>query len=524
MLFRSVLRNTAAVTTDTEELAGLQLPKYIPEMVRRGWIGDKAGQGFFKKTRGENGEKVILTLDVQTMEYGPRNKPDFPSLEQVRRVTDPGERLSILTSAADPAGQFAWKVTSRLLLYCAEKADEIANRDVNAIDRAMRWGYNWEIGPFETWNALGVQKTITRMEAEGLQVPDWVKDIERFPVDRGTEQPLSFTMLRTNSRIVHSDPGATLIDLGDEVLGFEFHYPKQAISETYVDMARVAAEEVRRNWRGLVIAASAANFCVGANLAQLLQAAQEKNWDKIDRMVRDFHHVALLLKYLERPVVVAPQGTTIGGGAEIAMQCAQTVAAAETYIGLVELSVGLIPAGGGSKEMAMRAALTQTPGQALDQTGLVSRLSSTFDTILSGKVSNSAFEARDFGYLRPGDAIVMNKGHLLFDAKQAVLEMDRRGYRAPVPELFPVAGPDGRAVLEHMAYTRKNSGYASEYDVYLAQKLAFVLTGGNLPAGTRVPETTLMDLERETFLQLTGEPKTQERMLHLLQKGRPLRN
>lgn len=523
--FHQVLLNAAAVTIDPDERAGLALPDYIPEMVRRGWIGDKAGQGFFKKLKGESGESVILTLDLRTMEYAPKIRPDFPSLEKVHRIADPGERLRSLTDADDPAGRFAWKVTSRLLFFCAEKADEIANRDVNAIDRAMRWGYNWEIGPFEMWNALGVPEATARMAKEGLQIPDWIKGIDRFPSDRSKEQPLSFLQIRTTpSRIVRSDPGATLIDLGDDVLGFEFHCPKQAISETYVDMARAAAEEVCRNWRGLVISASAANFCVGANLGQLLQAAQEKNWKKIGRMVNDFHQAALLLKYLERPVVVAPYGITIGGGAEIAMQCAKTVAAAETYIGLVETGVGLIPAGGGLKEVAVRAAHTQSPAQAIDQAGLWRRLAAAFDAILSGRVSGSAFEARDLGYLRPGDEIVMNQGHLLFRAKQAVLDMDRDGYRAPFQEPVAVAGPDGRAGLELKVYTLKNSGFASDYDEYIARKIAFVLTGGNLPGGTRVPETYLMDLEREAFLQLTGEQKTQARMTHMLQKGKPLRN
>lgn len=523
--FYQVSRNTAERITDPEERDLLELPAYVSEMIRRGWVGDKAGQGFFKKVRGANGESVVLSLDLRTLEYGPRVKPDYPSLEQVRRVADPGERLRILTGAADPAGQFAWKVTSRLLAFCAAKAGEIANHDVNAIDRALRWGYNWEIGPFEIWNALGVQQTIRRMEADGLRIPDWVRGVERFPVDRGAEQPLSFAQIRTSrSRVVRSDPGATLVDLGDEVLGFEFHYPKQAIGESYVDMARAAAEEVRRNWRGLVIAASAPNFCVGANVGVLLQAAREKNWEKIDRMIAEFHQTALLLKYLERPVVVAPHGTTIGGGAEIAMQCARTVAAAETYIGLVELGVGVIPAGGGTKEMAVRAARATGAGQAHDQAGLVRRLQATYEAILNGKVSGSATEAKDLGYLRPDDRIVMNQGHLLYEAKEAVLELDRRGYRPPRPEPVPVAGPDGRAVLELTAYARREGGHASEYDWYLARKLAFVLTGGNLPAGTRVPETYLLDLEREVFLQLMGEPKTQERMAHLLEKGGLLRN
>ena len=524
-----VAKNTAAAV-DPEEQAALRLPAYVEEMVRRGWVGEKAGQGFYKRGRGPDGESQILTLDLQTMEYAPQTRPRFPSLERVRTIQAPGARIKALVNAPDAAGRLAWKALSAVLRFCAAKAQEIAGGDVNAIDRAMRWGYNWEIGPFETWNAIGVQESVARMEAEGLAVPAWVKDVGRFPIDRSAEQPLSFAVRKADQPcVVRSTPGATLVDLGDEVLGLEHHGPKQALGQDYVTMARAAAEEVRRNWRGLVIsadAAGAANFCVGANLVLLLTEAQAANWDDIDQAVQAFQQVNMLLKYLERPVVVAPYGITVGGGLEVAMHAASNVAAAETYMGLVEVGVGLIPGGGGCKEMALRCAQMLPPGetQLPNKPELIGFVGRAFEAIATAKVSTSAAEARDLGYLRPGDRIVMNGDHLLLRAKQVVLTLDGEGYRPPLPAQVPVAGPDGRAVLELAALSMRHAGHATDYDLYLARKLAHVLTGGNLPAGTVVPEQYLLDLERETVLHLCGQPKSRARMLHMLQRNRPLRN
>jgi 3-hydroxyacyl-CoA dehydrogenase len=525
--FMHVIRNAAATTGDSEEREWLAIPAYLDTMLERGWTGEKAGQGFFKKIKGEGGESLILSLDLNTLEYGERKKARWASLEQVRNVKDTGERVRALANAKDVAGQFVWKTLSRVLAFCADKAHEIANGDVGAIDRAMRWGFNWEMGPFETWNALGVRETIERMEADGLRVPGWVREIERFPVDRQGESPLSFAAIRSEpTRIVKATPGATLVDLGDEVLGLEFHSPKQAIGQDYVVVARAAAEEVRRNWRGLVVGASAPNFCVGANLMIVLMEAQEGNWDELDRAAREFQDVNMLLKYLERPVVVAPYAVTVGGGVEVAMHCARTVAAAETYMGFVEPGVGIIPAAGGTKEMALRAAAMMPQGdtQLPDRPELIGFVGRAFEAIATAKVSTSAAEARDMGYLRPTDSIVMNGDMLLDDAKQAVLEMDRAGYVPALPADIPVAGLDGRAVLEFAAYMLKNGGYATEHDVLIANKLAYVLTGGDLPAGTPVPEQYLLDLEREAFLHLAGHPKSQARMVHMLQKNKPLRN
>lgn len=525
--FAHVARNTAATTADPDEKEALQLPVYIEQMLQQGWLGDKTGQGFFKKVSGAGGKSEILSLNLKTLEYGPRTRVMYPSLEQVKNIRDRGERIRTLCSASDPAGQFVWKTLSRTLAFVASKAQEIAGGDVNAIDRAMRWGFGWEIGPFETWNAIGVQQSIARMKAEGIKLPQWVREVERFPVDRSAESPLSFTVLKGDkTKVVKANTGATLVDLGDEVLGLEFHGAKQAIGQDYIAMARTAAELVRNDWRGLVISASAPNFSVGANLALVLMEAQDENWDDLNRAIAELQNTDMLLKYLERPVVVAPYGITVGGGLEIAMHSARTVAAAETYMGLVEVGVGLIPGGGGTKELALRYARMLPAGESQmpNRPELISFVSRAFESIATAKVTGSAAEGRDLNFLRPDDQIVMNRDHLLQQAKQTVLALDQAGYVAPQPAMFPVAGPDGRALLELAAYNLKNSGFATEHDVYVARKLAYILTGGDLPAGTLVPEQYLLDLEREAFLHLLGHPKTQARMLHMLQKNKPLRN
>lgn len=525
--FAHVARNTVASTSDADEQAALALPAYVEEMLKRGWTGRKAGQGFFKKIKDADGRTRKLTLNLKSLEYEPPAGVSLASLEKARGMRDTGERIKALVHSTDPAGQFAWRVLSHVLAFSAAKVEEIAGGDINAVDRAMRWGFMWELGPFAIWNALGVAETVARMEANGLTVPAWVKQVETFPVDLTGEQHLSFTTLKADRcRVVQALPGATLVDLGDEVLGLEFHSPKQAIGQDFLTVAHAATDVVRQNWRGLVISAAAGNFCVGANLQLVLSSALEGRWDELDRAVRQFQDLGMLLKYLDRPVVVAPYAMTLGGGAEVAMQCHRTVAAAETYIGLVEVGVGLIPGGGGCKEMAVRSAqmLPRGETQLPNQPELIGFLGRAYEAIATAKVSGSAAEAVDLGYLRPTDQIVMNSAHLLHHAKQAVLELERSVFTAPPPVHVPVAGPDGRAVLELAAYHLQNSGHATEHDLYIAGKLAYVLTGGNLPAGALVPERYLLDLEREAFLHLCGHAKTQARMQHMLEKGRPLRN
>lgn len=547
--FAHVADNCKASISDTAEAEVFTVPAALREMVKRGWLGQKSGQGFFKKEGDQ-----ILTLDLETFEYVPRRKGQFPSLDAAKPMPELKDRLRALVYAEDKAGKFLWEVMKRTLVYSANKLGEIAD-DIAAIDNAMKWGYNWELGPFECWDAIGVAKSVARMEAEGVTLPDWVKDAARtggfykqepeatFYINKGGEYSsiaqndriININALRAQGKVVKAKKGATLLDMGDGVLLLETHSPKTAIGNDIVYMMKQAAEELQKEeWRGLVIGAQTENFCVGANLMMILMESQDEEWDDVDMVVRQFQSACMNLKYAPKPVVAAPYGLTLGGGFEIAAGADMIVAAAETYMGLVEVGAGLIPGGGGNKEMLIRAlewlpssggglggAAQMAAGTGLDLQPIVNKV---FETIGLAKVGTSAVEARGYGYLKKTDRVVVNKDHQLYEAKQAVLEMDRAGYKAPLPARIPVAGPEGRAVLELGLYNMRLSGWASEYDCHIGTKLAYVLTGGKVPAGTYVTEQYLLDIEREAFLSLCGEKKSQDRMQYILKTGKPLRN
>ena len=542
-----------AVVEDWEREA-FALPGVLKELLERRWLGEKTGQGFYKRVK-RDGESEILVVDLDTFEYVPRRRLNAPSLAAVRGIDDPRERLRRLVQADDAAGRFAWTVLKKTLLYAARKVDEIAD-DITSIDRAMRWGFGWELGPFEAWDAIGLRDSVARMQREGEDVPGWVLALAEsatpsFYIVRDGQQLQAATagghrpvqprprvispgLLQARGRVIQASPGATLYDLGDDVALVDFHSPKQAIGEDLVRTLFAAMERVRRDFRGLVISSHVTpNFCVGANLMLILMAAQDGEWEDVDLMVRQFQEVNMALKYLERPVVVAPYGMTLGGGAELAFAADRVVAAAETYMGLVEVGAGVIPAGGGCKEMLIRflegqpGVLDVPPGNGagmqapIDLQPLVNR---AFEVIGTAKVSTSGLEAKQLRYLRAGDSVVANRDHLWHEAKQTVLALDAAGYRPPARPQIPVVGPDGRAVMELAAQQLFWSGYATEHDLTIGRKLAYVLSGGDVPAGTRVTEEYLLDLEREAFLSLCGHPKTQARMQHILATGKPLRN
>lgn len=533
--FCHVADNCRATIPDPEEAKIFVVPEPIREMVKRGWVGQKARQGFFKKEGDQ-----ILTLDLETMEYRPRRKASFPSLEAAKANPDLRSRVRGLVFAKDKAGEFLWAITKRTLLYAARKVGEIAD-DVVAIDNAMKWGYNWELGPFEMWDAIGLPESIARMEAEGEAVPDWVKEAARkggfyrreagksFFINKGEYAPVPVSdrvidigALRETGRVVREKKGATLLDMGDGVLLMETHSPKAAIGFDIINMCKVAAEELASGrWKGLVIGARTENFCVGANVAIMLMEAQEEEWDELEFMAREFQNAFMALKFAPKPVVVAPYGMTLGGGYELCAVADRVVAAAESYIGLVEVGVGVIPGAGGNKEMLIRGLEGLPAGAQVDIQPILNRI---FETIATAKVATSAREAQEMGYLRKSDVIVVNKDHQLYEAKRVVLALEAAGYRPPEPALIPAAGPEGRAVLELGAYGMFMGGWATEHELFIARKLAYVLTGGNVPAGTLVTEQYLLDLEREAFLSLLGTKKTQERMAHLLKTGKPLRN
>ncbi|MCL6576295.1 3-hydroxyacyl-CoA dehydrogenase/enoyl-CoA hydratase family protein [Kyrpidia sp.] len=539
--FVHVAHNVRDSVSTPEEKAAFEVPPFILEMVKRGWIGEKAGQGIYKRVKSEAGRE-ILTLDPSTMEYRPRKKAEYPSLTQAKYATSLGDKIRALLFGKDRASALAWKVTKKTLLYTASKIPEIAD-DILAVDRAMKWGFNWELGPFELWDLIGVREAVERMRVEGEAIPPLVEDllaqgldswyhkepgrVGRFMPDkevRYTEEPkewIHLPRLREEGKVVMENSGAALYDLGDGVACLEFRSPHNAIGPDVVEMMFKAAEEVSKNWRGLVIGNQAKNFSVGANLFLILMGVQEEEWDEVEMAVNQFQQANMRLKYLDKPVVAAPFAMTLGGGAEVCFAASRVQASAETYMGLVETGVGVIPGGGGTKELLLRAIEGVPEKSGVDLQPLVNR---TFETIAMAKVSTSAAEAKEMGFLRAGDGISVNPDTLLYDAKRKVLQLAENGYRPPVRRKIPVVGEPGYAVMAVGAYTLRMGGYISEHDEKIAKKLAWVLAGGSVPAGTLVSEQYLLDLEREAFLSLAGEPKTQERMAYMLKHNKPLRN
>jgi len=437
---------------------------------------------------------------------------------------------------------FAWHSLKRTLLYAARQVGVIADSIVD-IDRAMEWGFNWELGPFALWDALGVERTVNRMKAEGDEIPVWVEDwlasgkrtfyqqegLNRFYASDGRfrelqEPPdtISLAALKASGRTIFSNAGASLIDLGEDVACLEFHSQNNAIGADILSAIRRSAEEIDRNWRGLVIANEGRNFCVGANLMLLLMEAQSGEWDEVEEIIRTFQDSMLRLKRLDRPVVAAPHRMTLGGGVEACLPADQIIYSPETYFGLVETGVGLIPAGGGCKEAAIMAASRATTGHA---GSLHEQLVPLFETIAMAKTTTSGYEAASLGFKRPQDTVIARQDARIAEAKRAVLALDQAGYTAPDPNArIAVAGREGKAILLLAVDSMKRGGYISAHDARIATKLAHVLAGGDAAPGAEVSEQYLLDLECEAFLALLGEPLTQQRMRYMLETGKPLRN
>jgi 3-hydroxyacyl-CoA dehydrogenase len=506
--------------------------EFQKKMIEQKWLGDKTGQGFYKKA-GKGGARDIQVLNWKTLEYQPLQKPRFPSVEAANNIEDLGERVRTLLRSSDRAGKFLWKVLSDLFVYCAEMIPEISDRIVE-IDRAMRWGYGQKLGPFELWDAIGFLEVISRLEMDRRALPGRIKDslargiiaLYRPPEPRGravTEyfdfrsngyQPIEprpgiFT-LRDRKRthgVVFENAGASLIDVGDGVLCVEFHTKMNTLGEDNVMMLQAGLEETNRNFEAMIIANEGEIFSAGANLMLVLLAAQEGEWDDLNLAVQRLQQIHMALKYAAKPVVAAPFSRTLGGGCELVLHCARAQASAETYIGLVEVAVGLIPAGGGCKELLARL---KEPLRI-------------FDLIGYAKVSTSADEARKLGLLHRSDSISMNPERLIGDAKALALSLVPN-YSPGAPVNIPVAGESAYAMMKLGAWSARQANYISDYDVVIAEKLAYVLSGGKLTGGQTVTEQYLLDLEREAFLSLCGNPKTQERMQYMLKTGKPLRN
>ncbi len=517
-------------------------PELLTRMLAGGMLGDKSGKGFYQKVRGTGGASEIQTLDTATLSYRARQSAKFPSLEGAKTIEALGERVRTVINGKDRASAFVWKTLSETWLYTAARLGEIAD-DVVSIDRAMRWGFGWEMGPFELWDTVGVEKTVERMRAEGMTIPLAVDEILKNKTKsfylrdehaahhfyRGAFNPvelppasIDLAALKQQGKVVKKNAGASLIDIGDGALCLEFHSKMNAIGSDIIAMVMAGVKETEANFEALVVGNQGTNFSVGANIMLLLLEAREGNWDEIDLVVRQFQKATMALKYCRKPVVAAPFGMTLGGGCEMVLGPQHVVASAETYIGLVEVGVGLIPAGGGCKEMVMRA-VDSMPN--VDDVDVFPFVRAAFETIGLAKVSTSAEDAFALRFLRDGDSFVMNPDRLLYAAKTMALALARRGYQPPDrTREVPVAGESGIAAIKASLYNMKEGKYISEYDAHIGAQLARVVCGGELPVGTRVTEDYLLALEREVFLKLCGEKRTQDRMAYMLKEGKPLRN
>ncbi|THE14198.1 3-hydroxyacyl-CoA dehydrogenase/enoyl-CoA hydratase family protein [Bacillus timonensis] len=521
---------------DGEEKEVFNVPDFMKKMQEKGWLGSKTGQGYFLKQG-----KEILELNPETLEYQERKKLQTPVTASIKQVKGTANKLKTLLYAEDRAGKLLWNITSPALIYSANLLGEIAD-DIVAIDEAMKWGFGWQLGPFEMWDAIGLENSVKKMEAEGSQIPAWIQEMlakgnttfykrengavsyyqnGEYKACKVNPKNIHIKTLKETNGVIKKNSGASLIDLGDDVALLEFTSPNNAIGFDIIQMINYSIEEVAKNYKGLVIGNQAKNFCVGANLAMILMEAQDDNFYDIELVVRNFQQAMMNIKYSEKPVVVAPFGMTLGGGAEICLPAAKIQASSETYMGLVEVGVGVIPGGGGNKELYINHLQGMPTGVEVNLQNVANKV---FETIAMAKVSTSAEEARTNNFLTKDDGISFNGDHLIYDAKQSVLALSAQGYKAPVRKKVPVVGETGYATLLLGAQAMKYSGYISDHDLKIAKKLAWVIAGGNVPYGTEVDEQYLLDLEREAFLSLVGEPKTQQRMQHMLVKGKPLRN
>jgi 3-hydroxyacyl-CoA dehydrogenase len=549
-----------------DERSDLRLPDFFTQMIERKWLGDKTKGGFYKKSKVGDKEEERMALDWKTLEYHPRQKPKFAALDMAKNIEDTGARLRTLLglegnpAKGDKAGAFLWSALSDLWTYSANRVPEISNSIVE-IDRAMRLGFSWELGPFELWDAAGVEATVSRMKKEGKPVAanverllaagrkTWYSDDPKSPSGRkywelGTEDweavqvpagVWSVTVAKKSNGVVKKNSGASLVDLGDGVGCIEFHSKMNSLGADIVGLIlqTLKAGGPGDNFDAFVITNDATNFSVGANLMLLLMSVQEDEWDDVDLAIRQFQGMTQAIKFSPKPVVSAPFGLCLGGGTEISLHAAGRQPHAELYTGLVEVGVGLLPGGGGCKEMLLRAVDGATAarggkGSAEALAGSIEMLEAmkrAFEAIATAKVATSAHEARGLGFLSDNDRITMNRERVLSDAKTRALELARAGYEPPVPRAdIPAPGENLLATLKMGVHMMRQGDFVTDYEVKLGGKIAEVLCGGNLTAGTPVSEQYILDLEREGFKSLCGEKKTQERIQYTLKTGKTLRN
>ena len=518
-----------------------RLPGFIQQMLDKKWLGDKTGQGFYKKIK-KDGKKEILVLDLDKMEYRPKEKIKSATLEMAKPEEDLRKRLKILVKGKDKAGDFYRHTFSALFSYASHRIPEIADH-LYQIDDAMRAGFGWELGPFEMWDAIGVEKAVEMMKAEGKEPAEWVKQmLEKgipsfYKVDRGVkyyydiekgqyekipgqDKYIFLDNLRPTNTIWKNDE-ASIIDLGDGIINVEFHSKMNTLGSGVIEAINRGIEMAEAKYDGLVIGNQGQNFSVGANLMLVLMLAMEQEWDELELAVRTFQQTVMRVRYSDIPVVVAPHGMTFGGGCEITLHADKVVAAAETYIGLVEFGVGLIPAGAGTKELTLRVSDSLVEGDVE-----VNRYREAFLTIAMAKVATSAHEAFDLGFFKEGrDVVVLNKDRQIAVAKRHARQMADDGYTRPLKRKdIRVLGQEILGLFMVGSHSMWAGQYISEHDMKIANKLGYVMAGGDLSGPQNVTEDYLLDLEREAFLSLLGERKTLERIEHMLKTGKPLRN
>lgn len=525
--------------------------KLISTLIERKWLGNKTKVGFYKEVRTDDGKKEFYSLDLNTLEHVPAGKPRFDSVKAAKDVEELGDRLKVMLDADDKAAKLVQALTYQAFQYASSIIPEVAD-SAKPIDDATRWGFMHEAGPFETWDMLGVKETVKRMKAAGYAPAKWVEAMlkngaETFyqykrssPADKGgdkvgvydvakqkyvkikrAEGMVALRELKGAKKVISENAGASLYDIGDGVALVEFHTKMNALDDDIFNITVEALDRVEKDFDGLVIGSEADNFSAGANLFMVVVAAQQGMWDTLDGAIRKLQGMNMRMRYFPKPVVAAPAGLALGGGCEVTMHASRVVAASETYIGLVELGAGVIPAGAGTKEFMRRIV---NPAMKTDSAEVFPYLQRAFLQIGQAKVATSAFEARDMAILTPQDRIILNRDHLLTEAKREVMSMSAAGYRPPAPELIYAAGRDMYGAMKIGAWSFKEGKYITDYDSHIATKLAYVMAGGELSKPQWVSEQYILDLEREAFLSLCGEEKTQARMWSLLQTGKPLRN
>jgi 3-hydroxyacyl-CoA dehydrogenase len=518
-----------------------QLPGYLQKMIENKWLGDKTGQGFYKKVKTPEGKKDIYTLNLQTMEYAPKQKARFATIETAKPIEDLKQRLKALYAGSDKAGEFYRRFHHHLFAYISHRIPEISD-DLYKIDDALKAGFGWEIGAFESWDVLGVEKVLQAMEAEGRTVAPWVKEMlgkritsfyqvengkrKYYDIASGTYKVIpgteSFIILDNYSdKPVWQNSACRVVDIGDDVLALSWNTKMNTIGGEVLEGINKAIDLAEKEYKGLVIANSGANFSAGANVGMIFMFAVEQEYDELDFAVRAFQKATMRARYSSVPVVVAPHGLTLGGGCELCLHADHVQAAAETYIGLVEMGVGLIPGGGGTKEFALRAS------DAFFKDDIeIPTLQQRFINIGTAKVATSAFEAYELGIFKKGhDAVSLNQDRRVADAKQKVLDMWNAGYTQPIQRTdIKVLGRTSLGTFQTGLNGMWRGNYISDHDKKVAQKLAYVMSGGDLSEASFVSEQYLLDLEREAFLSLCGEKKTLERLQSVITTGKPIRN